>query len=128
MSFKLTEFYSLNIPLFVPSAKYFKTNGNFGSDRTSTTAPYCDNDPDLWWKMPSHPSSPHSYNPNAEYAEDPEAEMFWLQFSDIYDWPHIQYFDDGSDLNRKLQTADFLAVHKSMKAQNKIRKHELLQQ
>ncbi|XP_052223025.1 uncharacterized protein LOC127838925 [Dreissena polymorpha] len=128
MSFKLTEFYSLNIPLFVPSAKYFKTNGNFGSDRTSTTAPYCDNDPDLWWKMPSHPSSPHSYNPNAEYAQDPEAEMYWLQFSDFYDWPHIQYFDDGSDLNRKLQTADFIAIHKSMKAQNEIRKHELLQQ
>ncbi|KAH3821862.1 hypothetical protein DPMN_123630 [Dreissena polymorpha] len=127
MSFKHTEFYSLNIPLFMPSAKYFRNNGGFGSNRTSTSWPHCDNDPDLWWKMPSHPSSPHTYNPNAEFAKDAEAEMYWLQFSDFYDWPHIQYFDAVDELHRVLFTADFQAIHEAMTAENDIRKKELLE-
>jgi hypothetical protein len=44
MSFKFTEFYSLNIPLFVPSAAYWRKAGGIGQDRTSTSEPYCKTD------------------------------------------------------------------------------------
>lgn len=42
MCYKLTEFYSMGIPLFVPSPRYFRDNGGLGNDRTSTSKPYCD--------------------------------------------------------------------------------------
>ena len=25
-------------------------------------------------------------SPNLEFSDDPEAEMYWLQFSDFFDW------------------------------------------
>ncbi|XP_062599233.1 uncharacterized protein LOC134260708 [Saccostrea cucullata] len=128
-SFKITELYSLNIPLFVPSLKYFRQNGGLGSDRTSTSAPYCQEDKDLWRKMKKHPSSYHSFNPNAEFRDNPEDEMYWLQFSDFYDWPHIQYFDDKVDLERKMaeiSEADLIQIHQNMRKENEIRKYVLL--
>ena len=51
MSFKLTELYSLAIPLFMPSPQFFKNNGGLGHDRTSTSYPYCETDPQLEEKM-----------------------------------------------------------------------------
>lgn len=41
MSYKLTEFYSMGIPLIVPSPRYFRSHGGMGDDRTSTSEPYC---------------------------------------------------------------------------------------
>jgi hypothetical protein len=128
-SYKLTELYSLNIPLFVPSLKYFREHGGLGPDRTSTSYPYCQDDKDLWKNMQKHISSYHSFNPNAEFSDHPEDEMYWLQFSDFYDWPHIQYFDDKEDLQRKiskLSEMDLRGIHESMKEENKIRKFVLL--
>jgi len=53
--------------------------------------------------------------------EDVESEMYWLQFSDFYDWPHIQYFDDLNELKKKLLQADFQSIHKKMKEETEIR-------
>lgn len=128
-SFKITEFYSLNIPLFFPSLKYFREHGGLGPDRTSTSYPYCREDKDLWKNMSKHLSSYHSFNPNAEFKDGPEDEMYWLQFSDFYDWSHIQYFDDREDLQRKiskLSKTDLKRIHESMKKENEIRKFVLL--
>ena len=41
MSYKLTEFYSLAIPLFAPSPKFFLNNNGIGADRTSVSNLYC---------------------------------------------------------------------------------------
>ncbi|XP_052788969.1 uncharacterized protein LOC128223697 isoform X2 [Mya arenaria] len=128
MSYKLTDFYSINIPLFMPSPKFLRSRGGIGGDRTSTTPPYCNVDKDLPWKVSKHPTSHHSYNPNAEFNQDSEAEMYWLQFSDFYDWPHIQYFDSFDDLDTKLQTVDYSAVSALMRKENAIRKHLVLSQ
>ena len=38
--------------------------------------------------------------------------MYWLQFSDYYEWPHIQYFDDFNELKKKLLNSDFQSIHK----------------
>ena len=37
MSYKMTELYSLGVPIFVPSPKCFLEYGGIGRDRTSTT-------------------------------------------------------------------------------------------
>ena len=47
--------------------------------------------------------------------------MYWLQFSDFNDWPHIQYFDDLEDLKKKLLKADFQSIHQKMKEETEIR-------
>ena len=69
MSYKNTEFYSLSIPMFVPSPKFFANNGGLGHDRTSTTSPYCTGDTNLEVNMrPSVEAglSAHPYSPNVE--------------------------------------------------------------
>ena len=63
-------------------------------------------------------------SPNLELKEDVEAEMYWIQFSDFYDWPHIQLFDDFHHLKRLLLTADFNSIHNLMLDENKIRKNQ----
>ncbi len=73
--------------------------------------------------MPPDPDSPHNYyNPNAEFTVDPESEMYWLQFSDFYDWPHVTYFDNATHLAKLMVAADFIEIHKMMKKENEIRK------
>ena len=61
--------------------------------------------------MRQDPKSTHPYNPNVEGGED---EDYWIQFSDFYQWPHITYFSDMEDLERKLSNADFEEIHKLM--------------
>ncbi len=53
--------------------------------------------------------------------------MYWLQMSDFYVWPHIQYFDDVNDLKEKLQIADFQSIHIKMKEEMEIRGLQLNQ-
>ena len=78
--------------------------------------------------QPNSSLSPIRYNPNAEFKDDPEAAMFWLQFSDFYDWPHIQFFDDVKELVAKLAATELAAVHRAMMNENAIRKNVLLGQ
>jgi hypothetical protein len=106
MSYKMSEFYSLGIPLFVPSVKLFRTVGGFGPDRSSLSRFYCKN-VTLDHQMKMHPQSPHPYSPNAVWESDPEAECYWLQMADFYHWPHITQFNDMADLEKKLESADF---------------------
>ena len=42
--------------------------------------------------------STHPCSPNLDYDVDPEAEMYWMQYTDFYDWPYIQHFDDYEHL------------------------------
>ena len=121
MSYKLCDFYSLGIPLFVPSVKFYRTIITFGQDRTVLSSFYCTNrrynnlpDPNLDEIMKPHPSSTHPYSPNADASTDQEAESYWLQMSDFYEWPHITTFDNISDLERKLETANFQQIHDLM--------------
>ena len=110
MSFKLVEYYGLAIPLFIPSPVFFKNVNPFGPDRSSLSRFYCKN-PGLDEVMKPHPASTHPYSPNIEGGED---EYYWLQLSDFYQWPHITYFDDMQELERKLEGADFERIHNLM--------------
>ena len=119
MSYMTTELYALGIPLFVPSMKYWKTIGGLGYDRTVVGNPYeCEeNEVANFEKSLANliENSAHPYSPNVDYAADQESELYWLQMSDFYHWPHVQYFDNMSDLKKKLQTTDFDKVHNNMK-------------
>ena len=46
---QLVELYSLATPIFMPSPKFFHEKGGLGPDRTSTSKPFCQEDPD-WRK------------------------------------------------------------------------------
>ena len=54
--------------------------------------------------------------------------MYWLQYSDFYDWPHIQYFDNGKDLEKKLESADFTDISLKMQLEYIERKYHTLKQ
>ena len=64
----------------------------------------------------------HPYSPNIDILEDAEAESYWLQFADFYDWPHIQYFDSLNNLKELLRKANFQWIHETMKQELAIRK------
>ena len=59
-------------------------------------------------------------------AKDPEAESYWLQFADFFYWPHVTYFDNFKDLERKLENANFSKIHDLMVDEVERRKKELL--
>ena len=102
--------------------------GGIGHDRTSTSEPYCDKDPKLEKKMrPALNFSTHLYSPNIDFAEDPEAEMYWLQYADFYDWPHIQHFDNLEHLKEMLLMADLDSIHQLMVDELKFRKFKVTQ-
>ena len=136
MSYRTSELYALGIPIFAPSIKfymnYYNPKLNFtglGWDRTSTSHPYCSSDPKLEQKMrPELQSlkSIHPYSPNIDLTEDAESENYWLQFSDFYDWPHIQLFDDYAHLKKLLFHTNFKAVHEAMKKELSIRKTDVI--
>ena len=63
----------------------------------------------------------HQYSPNADMADDPEAEAYWMQMADFYEWPHIQYFDNLYHLRDLLQNSDFDAIHSAMKEEMGLR-------
>ena len=109
MSFKLVEYYGLGIPLFMPSPRFFRTTHSFGRDRSTITHGCGKKEIDQ--QMKPHPTSTHPYSPNTLGGE---AEYYWLQFGDFYQWPHITYFDDMEELERKLEEADFESIHNLM--------------
>ena len=125
MTYKLTELYTLGIPMFLPSMRYYHNIKPFGPDRTILS--------DNQWcglakgtlrdsQMVPHPSSIHPYSPN---AVDKESEYYWLQLADSFQWPHLIHFDDFKDLEEKLLTTDFDKIHKLMIEENKRKRKEL---
>ena len=126
MSYKLTELYSLCIPLFMPSMRFFRNiRRTVEDDRSSLNRWYCNNQ-SLDNLMKPHPSSPHPYSPNVDMPVDVEAEFYWLQLADFFQWPHITYFDDFRDLERKLMDADFEQIHHLMVEEVERKKNKLL--
>ena len=132
MSYKITELYALNIPLLFPSMKYLQTIKGLGADRSILAGDWCGggykaigNLKDS--EMKPHPCSTHPYSPNLQASEDMEAEYYWLQFADFFVWPHITYFDDFEDLERKLENTNFTAIHNLMVVENQRRVEALRQ-
>jgi hypothetical protein len=58
--------------------------------------------------------SSHPYSPNVDFFDDPEAEMYWIQMADFYDWPHTQQYDSYQHLKTLLGSADLPQIHNLM--------------
>jgi len=135
MSYKITEIYASATPMFVPSPKFYMNfydphnkQYGLGKDRTSTSNPYCQNNPDIEVKMrplPNNTMSTHVYSPNIDFLEDAESEQYWIQFSDFYDWPHIQHFDSYDHLKHLLLNSDFQKIHKNMQSEIILREKQV---
>ena len=124
MTYKLTEIYTMGIPLFIPSMKYYHNVHQFGPDRTMFSFIWCTKERGTLTnpQMLPHPTSIHPYSPN---AKDKESEFYWLQMADFVQWPHVTYFDDFKDLEEKLSKADFNKIHRLMMEENKRKQKEL---
>jgi hypothetical protein len=59
--------------------------------------------------IPRHPSAAVAHDPNND--ADEAAVKYWLQFSEFYQWPHVQTFDSWDQLISKCaQTVPLLSV------------------
>ena len=118
MSYGITELYAMGIPLFVPSVQMMMAVDDiYPFDRTITgTKLYCGEKNDYVPKK--HPSSNHTQSPESLTKE---AKEYWLKFADFHVWPHIQHFDNISDLVLKLEKSNFHQIHKAMVAENERR-------
>jgi hypothetical protein len=116
MCYKVCELYALNIPMIVPSIKFYRTIfKGFGGDRVTHGGFYCPKDKEVG---KPHPTSLHPYSPNVYAANDQEAESYWLQFADFNHWPHVTYFDNYEQLDEVLSKMDFNDIHDKMVIEN----------
>lgn len=118
MSYKFSELYSSAIPIFAPSLTFYRNfydasimQYSLGWDRTVNPMI----DPRVERQMRRNQTSYHPYSPNVDYLEDVESEMYWLQYSDFYDWPHVQYFDDYQHLKHLLLNVNYKSISDAMK-------------
>ena len=155
MSYTITEIYALSVPIFVPSIKFYlsfhdvsncsisdkeclkirtfqgfkEEHFGFSMSRISSSQGYCSsNEMEEKDKLPDMNDlrSIHPYSPNIDMSVDAEAESYWLQFADFYEWPHIQYFDSYDHLKKILPNTQFESIHSVMKQELVIRQNIVL--
>lgn len=121
-SYGLVNAYSMGLPVVAPSLKLLsklhtasgivshKGPGNvpWRSSKARPIRTWLMRDPTAWYNPgPYDRDAPCcAHDPND--ACDPEASAAWLQFADWYRWPHIQYYDEPSDL---MSTIDALLAN-----------------
>ena len=118
LSYGITEVYALGVPLFVPSIRFLVDLGLL-TDKNTNSPSYCGPG---FVPPPQHPSSLHPFSP-----EDPsrEAQTYWAQFADIYQWPHITTFESWQHLAKLLDAADFGGIHARVVAHNAVRMRDI---
>uniref|UniRef100_A0A0K2V0D6 Uncharacterized protein n=2 Tax=Lepeophtheirus salmonis TaxID=72036 RepID=A0A0K2V0D6_LEPSM len=110
-SYKLTQFYSMNIPIFSPSLSFLGKNNLLSSSlkkickSLTSIRPYIQ----TW----------HPFDPSE--AQSTMSQLYWWQLSDSFDLPHIVHFKDEKDLAQKLRTSDLSVIREKMKTENQIR-------
>lgn len=117
-SYGFIEVYALAIPIFVPDPSFLYELGTM-VDRRLRDPWYCGDHVDI---PPRHPDSIHMYSPE---DNDRASFLYWIEFSDFYQWPFITKFSSWDDLISKLDTADFDAIHRNMTTENEERKKRL---
>ena len=122
-SIRMTELYRLNIPLFAPSFELLtKWHMRFQIVRGRTWRHVTSQIPgSLDMRKAGLLSMP---NPNDE--KNIGSVGFWLQFADIYTWPHVVYFNSIKDLVRKIQknraSGRLIKLSKKMRVFNEVTK------
>ena len=118
MTYSIVDFYVSNLPIFVPSIEFLTKNKNV-VDRSIHYSPYCGHFSDI----DPHVSSIHKFNPN---DDNDEPYKYWLKYADYFQWPYVTVFDNYDDLIEKLNTVDLKKISEKMKAYNKIKETDLL--
>ena len=130
MSYGITECYAMGIPIFVPSIDFLYALGLHGMRdykgmhdyQVTVHTSYCG--PGAV-PPPRHPDAnpQHVYSP--EHGKDFASFEYWMQFADLFTWPHITQFSSYADLAAKLKAANFSAIHEAMLMENTRREREL---
>jgi len=110
-SYGVVEVFSLSIPIFTPSIEFAMELGII-NDKNANDAAICGQG---FQEPAADPGSPHPFSPEDRSSE---AVRYWLQFAELFQFPHIQYFTSWSDLMQKLDAADFPAIHRAMAVYN----------
>ena len=129
------EYYRLNIPMFAPTlrllvewnAEYELIQGriygwpkreldfirNFSCHHLQDKKNdyFCSIEDENYQKFMNIP------NPNSK-AKELEANEYWLQFSDIYHFPHITYFDSFENLYEQILKTNLTEIHLKMIEEN----------
>lgn len=106
------EYYRLGLPLFAPSK--------------SLLLAWSDDHDFVWERVYGHPRRPNSLSPSA--LPDPNIRKnlkYWIQFFDIYRFPHVQLFDSWEHLLKLLKTVDMKSVSRAMLAHSDAQREEL---
>lgn len=110
------EYYRMGLPIFAPSLDLlteWQTSHLLLDEASWACCIKCGSDcrgPSL---IEAHINSPHlGTDPNN--LTDKHSMRHWLQFSDFYNWPGVQYFEDWDDLFRKLSQVDLDRIHVEM--------------
>jgi hypothetical protein len=82
----LFEFYSMSIPIFSPSLHLLV--------QWQLTKPFMNSY--LWPTIPHNPT--YATHPFSPVEQTRQALEYWLSFSDMYQFPHIEYFNSFDDL------------------------------
>lgn len=125
MSWGISDIYALGVPMFVPSIPFLMELKHV-EDLHIRDGFYCGPN----WQPPppfrlANGSTTHPFSPEDLSVE---AQSYWLQYADYYQWPHIATFSSWAELITLLETTDLVAVHHKMMAQNVIRLRELQSQ
>ena len=121
-SYGTIEVYSLSIPIFAPSIDLALRLNLFGNDKNVNDEAYCGANmvlPDM------HNASKHKISPE---NRSEVAQKYWLQYADLYQFPHIQYFDSFDELEALILQADLHSIHRNMKLYNSKKRDYLSRQ
>ncbi len=110
-SFGVVEVFSLSMPIFAPTIEFSMKLGIY-TDKNMKNPGLCGPG---WHEPAADPNAPHPYSP--EDTSD-DALRYWLQFAEVYQFPHVQYFTSWDHLVQLLDAADFPAIHRAMAAFN----------
>ena len=114
MTYKITEAYTMGIPIFVPTIRFLaKLRANLGFDSLMPDKGILQ-DKMMPIKSELQDTSLHPYSPDLTFAQDPEAEVYWTQFADFYQWPYIQLFDNFEELYQLLDQCNLEEISQNM--------------
>jgi len=109
----LFEYYSMNIPMFVPTLELlvkWQTQHLIMDELSWNCVLSSCNETSI---ITAHPHSPHELDPND--VLNPAALRYWLKFADFYQWPGIVYFQDWEDLVEKAMNIDLVEISAIMR-------------
>lgn len=119
------EYYRMQIPIFVPSARLLATwhlEHRLLKERTWMSV----------FDMPQYESTiPRHHNSSCPLRTDPNNEFDrtaveeWVALSDFYTWPHVQTFDTFERLFTQLQSTDLREISHRMRAHNALVQHQV---